>query len=106
MSPPAMLRTVVGNNSPRYTAIAGYDTPNASPPAMATIHIVVPDVLNDSANKNAPTGTIVAPSMRRPRSSAMRPPTMRPIEAGALVATVNNATSAAEYPRSSFRYRF
>ena len=106
MMPPAKLRVRVGNNSPRYTASAGYEIPNAKPPAMATSHITTPEVEKDSASRKAPIGTRVAPNMRRPRSSATRPPMMRPKVAGDDVMMVKSATSAAEYPRSSFKYLF
>ena len=103
MMPPAIPRVRVGKSSPRYTANAGYETPRHKPPAIATSHIAAPDVANDDASKIAPNGTMVAPNTRRPLSSATRPPRTRPIDAGEEVATVNNATSVAEYPRVSFR---
>ena len=68
--------------------------------------MVGPDVQKERAKRNAPTGTKVAPMMRRPLSSAICPPIMSPSDAGDDVAMVNSATSAAEYPRSSFKYLF
>ena len=73
---------------------------------MATAHIAIPDVANDKPSSNTPIGTMVEPRTRRPRSSATRPPSTSPIDAGEEVATVKSATIVAEKPRVSFKYRF
>ena len=60
-----------GNNDFVRTTIKWYEIPKARPPAMAKSHMVGPDVQKESAKRNAPIGTNVAPIIRRPFSSAM-----------------------------------
>ena len=43
-SPEAVPRPRVANISPRYTPVAGYATPRATPPARAVAHMAAPDV--------------------------------------------------------------
>ena len=63
-----------------------------------------PPTTNDRAMRAAPTLAARAPTTRRPRVSARRPPTTIPMLAGVDVITMNSEIMAALMPRSSRRY--
>ena len=68
------------------------------------IHMAGPPNANDRATSTVPTLAATAPTTRRPRVSASRPPTTIPMLAGVDVSTMNTEIMSALMPRSSRRY--
>ena len=81
--------------------MAGYARPRHMPPVKEASHIGLPLVLKATVKRIAPSGKVIADRSRRPRESATRPPTSKPIDAGVPVIKVNAVIITAEYSRTS-----
>src|SRR4051794_3443500 len=69
-------------------------------------HMLQPEVTKNNKVAIVPALNAIAPTGRRPRVSAKRPPTTTPMPPGVFVSNVNAEMRAAEKPRSTLRYRF
>jgi hypothetical protein len=103
MIPLARPRKDVGNSSGPYTLRAGTRAAAKMEPTVAVSHMAGPSSVNDRARRTVPTTVPTAPTTRRPRVSAKRPPTTMPMLAGVDVVMMNSDTAAADIPRSSRR---
>src|SRR5919106_2882584 len=102
---PARPRADVGNSSGPYTPRAGTAAAPMTDPTTAQAHSPTPDDRNTMAAHTVPTASATAPTGRRPRVSARRPPMTTPSTPGVPVPRVNAVIATAENPCSVSRYR-
>jgi hypothetical protein len=93
----------VGNSSGPYTPSAGRAAAPITAPINPQIHRSAPEDRYSNAVVTADTATATAPTGRRPRVSASRPPTTTPMMLGAPVTKANRVMPNAENPCSVVR---